>query len=229
MMSTYVILFSGGINDFANYPRYAADLSLLLVGLNGFPGLTPAGISILLGPGGGAFEYNGTAITAANSSRSMLEQTIANVAASASTNDRLLFFASNHGGQKVKGQNSSTLYCWGSETVLPNDLLQWFGAVRCQFQAFVFGQCYSGGFIDGMKMQNRAILTACSFDEVSWASSATSYKYDEFIYRVSEALVARTDTLTDIFLYAQKADLEKETPQFSDGGIGAISLWAPGT
>jgi hypothetical protein len=152
-------------------------------------------------------------------------QTRPNISAHSNIDDRLLFFTSNHGGQTVSGQSSSTLYCWGGEVVLPGDLSAWCAPIRSQLQAFVLGQCYAGGFIDALQMQNRAILTACTFNEVSWASSAMSAKYDEFVYRISEALAARAPTLRTIFTYAQKADQEKETPQFSDGGVGDVPLW----
>jgi hypothetical protein len=225
-MKTFAILFAGGINDFCNYARYPADLGAVLTSLGGFPGLSAASITVLSGAGGGAFKFDNVPITGGLASRNGLQGALATVAANAKAEDRFFFFSSNHGGQKVPGQNSSTLYCWNGETVTPEELAGWSQGIQGNFQAFVLGQCYSGGFVNALQTKKRAILTACSWSEVSWASTTMSARYDEFIYRIAEGFEGRAATLDALFAYAKKADVEKETPQYNDaGGIGGIALW----
>ena len=224
-MITHLVLFAGGINEFSNYARYPADLSLILSSLSGFAGLTSAQITVLSGPGGTDFQFDGNHFQSIVATKSELRNSIARIANTAVDNDRFLFVASNHGGQRVSGSSSSTLYCWQADTVTPAELRSWCSAVACSVQIFVMGQCYSGGFIEELSQQGRAIMTACTFNELSYASTANSERYDEFIYRIAEALVARAPTVGSVFQYAQNADREKETPQFSDGGLAARLLW----
>jgi hypothetical protein len=60
----------------------------------------------------------------------------------------------------------------------------------------------------------------------SWASHAMGSRYGEFLYRIAEGFEGRAPILNALLAYANGADLEEETPQFSDvSGIGEIALW----
>ena len=230
-MRTFVVLFAGGIDANNNYPRYSADLTLLLTAFAGYPGLDATSITVLAGDGGGAFQFGNVPVASVVAAdRNGLQNALNGVAVQATAGDRFFFFSSNHGGQTTPGQSSSTLYCWcggapAPDQILPVELANMSAAIQCGVQIFVHGQCYSGGFIAALQSPNRAILTACNWDEVSYASAAMSGTYDEFLYRIAEGLEARIATISDLFSYAKRNDLEKESPQFDGGAIGAISVW----
>ena len=225
-MTTFAIFFAGGGNRIWNHERYAEDFRAILTRLRGFPGLSADTIKVLSGEGGNPFQFEGTTIYGELANRENLRQALASVAARAGSPDRFFFFSSNHGGKEVPDQKSSSLICWGRERVTPKELANWSKDIRCNFQAFILGQCYSGGFIDDLQADKRAILAACDWDEVSWASRAMCLRCDEFMYRIAEGFEGLAPTLNALFAYAKKADLEREKPQFSDPGrIGDIALW----
>lgn len=225
-MKSFAILFAGGGSRSSYYRRYPNDLQLLLDTLVGFPGLDVSRVYVLCGPGGEAFTFDGSNLIASVAQLPELAAAMGAISKQAGPEDRLLMFASNHGGRDLSGRTASSyLHCWGPSRIYPAHLDMLCAAVACQFQVFVLGQCFAGGFVDPLKRANRAILTACTDTEYSYACASMSGNYDEFLFRVAEALHVKLYSIADVFDYARKADAAKETPQYYDGGIGAIPLW----
>lgn len=225
-MKTFLVLYAGGINDFANYSRYPADLQAVLTAAQGLPGLSPTSINILAGPGGASFSFGETSINALVADRATLEAVLREVSSSATGADRFLFVSSNHGGQVIKDQKSSTLYTWGGRTIVPNEFADWISKMSCEIQVYVLGQCYSGGFIEALSGPKKLVMTACDWDEVSYASTVMAAQYDEFVYNFANGLNARIPTWERLFAYAKINDKEKESPQYSDlGNIGGRPIW----
>lgn len=219
MPNVYVVLFSGGLNDYANFARYRRDLVRLGGAVLRLKNTDLSRVSVLHGPGGDDFQFPGhsTTVRSVVASRKNLQAELTRLATGATPADRVFFIASNHGGQDEE-KRRSTLWCWNNEAVLDDELAEWCRPWSTSAQCFVLGQCYSGGFIRPLARPGRCILTASAWDEPSYA--APDGIYDEFLMRVSEAFEARTTTLGAVFRYARAADTQPERPQFYSGGIG---------
>lgn len=92
--------------------------------------------------------------------------------------------------------------------------------IKSSAQIFLLGQCYSGGFIDKLEGRSRLVMTACDWNEVSYAT--VNGNYDEFLSHFCHALGRGAATFQEAFDYARKNDTRNETPQISD--IGGLSL-----
>lgn len=79
--------------------------------------------------------------------------------------DHLLVFIVGHGYK----DKASYISLWGNEDNLyPQELSDYVKDIKAGYITFVLGQCFSGGFIDALKADNRLILAACGKDEKSW-------------------------------------------------------------
>jgi hypothetical protein len=228
MSTTHVILFSGGINDFANYSRYAEDLRMMLKILEKKNGVSRESIQLLYGPGGQTFYYNGTPITASTASKKGLTDALTKLTIEARPDDHTIFISTNHGGQSTKDQASSYLWCWGADYLTSDEFASLCKNCKSNRQSYIFQQCFSGGFVPKLASTTRVILAACEWNEVSYASSEKDKSVDEFLFRISEAVQGKAQSggWRDIFDYARSHDKEKESPLFSDlGGWGHESVF----
>lgn len=112
------------------------------------------------------------------------------------TDDELFVFVTDHGGHNTLPIERSYIKLNpathnGGEKLFDNELATMVKDIECAQMIFVMGQCYSGGFIDDLvtaqinpaKCLNRAIYTACKFNQESWNEVwITGGKYDEFVY-----------------------------------------------
>lgn len=216
MSTLYVVLFAGCMNAPNEHPRYYNDLQLFGDIISTLPGVTSGSMTVMHSDGSPQFQFKGTGAAAVLPATSAcLLNAIGTLAANVSASDRFVFVASNHGGQNPAG---SYLWCWNEETVAASDFATACNAIGSKQQAYIFGQCHSGGFITPLAAPNRVILTGCAADEVTYSTSDDSY--DEFLLRVGQSLQAGTRRLGDVFAAAKAADTQKETPQLSD--VGAI-------
>ena len=114
--------------------------------------------------------------------------------------DHLLVFIVGH-GYKYK---ASYISLWGNEDNLyPQELSDYVKDIKAGYITFVLGQCFSGGFIDALKADNRLILAACGKDEKSW--TRPDIPYDEFVSLFTSAL-----SHVNIFDEEVDADYDKD-------------------
>src|ERR1700722_12435682 len=144
MSKLFVFLYSGGVNSTYNHSRYKNDLQRLGNDLVQKPGCSVATMTFMCADGTDQFLLNGHAGTVLAASRNNLQAGLATLAAAVAPEDRFIFVASNHGGQD---SGTSILYCWNEESVNVADFATWCAGIRSKRQVFIFGQCYSGGFL----------------------------------------------------------------------------------
>ncbi len=100
--------------------------------------------------------------------------------------DHLFIYVIDHGG-KEPHTGESYICLWGNEQLYPLHLNAWLtqltvGSINC-----VFGQCFSGGFIEPLKAPNRIIATACKENEYSW--STPDKTFDSFVHAWTTGLM----------------------------------------
>jgi hypothetical protein len=219
MSKLFVVLFAGGVNSSYSYPRYQNDLQRYGNLFATLPGVDGTTLTVMHADGTASFQFPNIAsptVLAATSSN--LTNALGTLASSIASTDRFVFVASNHGGK------GSTLWCWNEENITAANFAQACNNITSTQQAYIFGQCYSGGFITPLAANNRVILTGSTDQQVTYATS--DLKYDEFLLRVIESLEGGERCLGNVFTSAKAADTQNETPQFSDqGGLGSqVSL-----
>lgn len=219
MGRAFIVLFAGGINEMYNFKRYRNDLSLALEALSSLSNFSLTTTEILLGSGGDVFESLSSSVEAKSGSREALESAIARCAAEGTADDVFWLIASNHGGQIVKNSRNAKLYCWNEESVSDSELALWCSSLPMTYQIFVFGQCYSGGFIDNLESSSRVVIAASRWDQVSYAKS--DLQHDEFLFHFLTAIRDGAATLRSAYDSASAKDERDEEPQLSD--IGEIA------
>ena len=116
------------------------------------------------------------------------------------SSDHLLVFIVGHGYK----DRASYISLWGNEDKLyPQDLSDYVKDIKAGYITFVLGQCFSGGFIDALKADNRLLLAACGKDEKSW--TRPDIPYDEFVSLFTSAL-----SHVNIFDEEVDADYDKD-------------------
>ncbi|MEM9814803.1 MAG: C13 family peptidase [Cyanobacteria bacterium P01_D01_bin.6] len=215
------LLYAGGVNQGYNYPRYGMDLQLLGSSLLRLDGSSLDYLQFLYGPGNIQLDTSGGFVVAGDASKNSLTTALSDFTQTVSNEDIFVVVISNHGGPLKKGVFESKIWCWNEENISASDFASLCNAIPSKYQIFILGQCNSGGCIPALESQNRIILTACAWDEVSYASSAYAGQYDEFLLRVAEGFDASLKSIRDIFSYAKRSDREDESPQYSDlGNLG---------
>ena len=219
MKRLYLILFSGGMNETYNHPRYKNDITLALNAFAALNNFSPSRTIVLLGPGGDTIPLGNASVTATSGTRENLKAAVEQVASEATQEDLVIFLASNHGGFTVKGTRNAKLYCWNEDSVADSEFTSWFDKVTALRQVFIFGQCKSGGFIDNLEAPHRIIIAAARWDQNSWATQ--DLQYDEFLFHFINAVAQKNGTLRGCYDYAVQKDERPEEPQISDlGEIG---------
>jgi hypothetical protein len=159
------------------------------------------------------------------------------------SNDTLFLWTFDHGGQSG-GQ--STL-CLRGGNLLASNFNTLLNAIPYSQRAVFMQQCFSGGFIPGLKNSKTFISTACRSDEVARPADTENetyngkqYSHGEFNYHITTALnrlktsppggAIDADTNNDNFVASKEMhtwnvghESRPETPQGDDmGGIGSI-------
>jgi len=194
-------------------------LTLLLSVFSTFSGFDIGRVRVLCGDGTEKFSVGADTVSAEMATKKNLLSAITDMAAVADPKDAFLFLASNHGGPGPDGSKDVTLWCWKEEKLSASEFAEAVAAVRAVQQLYIFGQCYSGGFVDSLASKNRCIATACAFDEVSYANEDATL--DEFLSQVATGFQKQLTTFHEVFNFAAAADTQPENPQLSD--FGAIA------
>jgi hypothetical protein len=219
MSTLNVVLFAGCMSSEMNQPRFKNDLQIFGDFLSQRPGVSANSLIVLISDGSPGFTFKGIFNPRVQAAyKGLLLSTLQGIAQSAQPADRFIMVCSNHGG----GPNSMAyMYDRNQDQITAADVAQACSGIQAQRQAYIFGQCYSGGFIPGLASTNRVILTAADKSSVSFQT--TDEQHDEFLMRVAECLTDEQEyRLANVFAAAKDADTSKDTPQLSDpGGVGS--------
>ncbi|MDY6949869.1 MAG: C13 family peptidase [Thermodesulfobacteriota bacterium] len=108
--------------------------------------------------------------------------------------DILFIFTTDHGGSNDDypyDDPDSILYLWNTESITDVEFATEVNKVTTKATICIFEQCYSGGMIDDLKGENRVLMSASRFWELSY--SMGSFIYDEFSYYLTYALAHPPD------------------------------------
>lgn len=249
---TYAVILSGGIDKTANEEHYWNDCSFLYQTLRNRYNVPKENIKVIMSDGTDPAEDmltnehkyvsspldldgDGTPDIEYSATKENVEKVIKGLSQTLTDNDHLLLLVVDHGGYD-KQKKQSYICLWGEDKIYPNELNQCLSAGDAGFVSVIMGQCYSGGFIDALKGNNRIVATACAEDEKSY--SCEELPFDEFVYHFISALngydaegnaIQAEDasksvtTITDAISYAKEKDqyaegmfpYANETPTYS--------------
>jgi hypothetical protein len=206
------------MNATYNFRWYYNDLQRFGDFLSAMNGVDASTLTVLHSDGSPPFQFaNIPSPNVIAGTASALSSTLQSVAAAAVADDRFIFVASNHGG---RDGTASYLWCWDERPLSAPSFAQACSRIACQRQAFVFGQCNSGGFIPALARSNRVILTGA--DLAGSTNQSDGDRYTEFLLRVVESLENGERRFAAVFVAAKAADTKPERPQLSDpGSVGS--------
>jgi hypothetical protein len=218
MSKLFVVLFAGCMNQCNNKPRYRYDLLRFGDFFSTMNGVGVDTLTVLHTDGSPPFKFtNISSPSVLPGTSSDLSSTLRSIASAAAGIDRFVFVASNHGGADSTG---SYLWGWNEEPIKSASFAQACSRIACQRQAYIFGQCRSGGFIPALARPNRVILTGA--DQGSDTHPSSDGQYDEFLLRVAESLENGERRFAAVFAAAKAADTTGDRPELSDpGGVGS--------
>ena len=218
MSKLFVVLFAGCMDADHNFQRYANDLQLFGDFFSTTNGVDVGTLSVLHSDGSQSFRFSNIAFpNVSGGTAPSLATALQSVANAAAPTDRFVFVASNHGGVDSTG---SFLWCWDATKFSAASFAQICRRIACTRQAYIFGQCNSGGFIPGLAAPNRVILTGT--DQTGLTHPSGDDQHDEFLLRIVESLNKGERRFATAFNAAKAADTVGDRPQLSDsGGVGS--------
>ena len=255
--NTYAVILSGGMNKIANDVRYWNDCSFIYQTLRNRYGIPKKNIKVIMADGtdpaadmtdeNGEYssspldlDDDGVADIEYSATKTNVTKVIKEMASTMKDEDHLFLYVVDHGGYDPQ-KKQSYICLWGDERIYPDELSDCLNTGDAGYVTVLMGQCYSGGFVNALKGNNRIIATACGEDELSYGCE--DLPFDEFVYRWTSALngydafgnkaSVTTDTLPDgtlkpvtmvkAYEYARSQDMYtdgkfkygEETPQIS--------------
>lgn len=258
---TYAIILSGGYNLWNNHPRYWNDCAFIYKTLiqyykiskdRVFPlmsdGNDPGNDTYYMAPLLFGADYMTSQVPCSQdldldgdseadielaATKGNITELLSYLCSTMSPNDQLFIYVIDHGGLLPNGE--STICLWDEEEISQSELanlLQPLLDKSINITA-VFGQCFSGGFVNALNNIGCVAVSASSADESSYAMS--NLQYDEFVYWWTSALIETNPLATteetkkihsdlnndgyvsmgEAFEYARSQDAQDETPQYS--------------
>lgn len=195
---TYAIILSGGICPIANAERYWNDCSFIYQTLVNTYGVPKGNIYPIISdgndPGKDMMKPDGTFVSSpldldfdgqpdiyGNARRETVENALNELKLKMNDGDQLFFYVIDH-GSKGNAYKQSYINMWDYQELYDDEVANWTKPLvdKGVSANFVFGQCFSGGFVDELTKIGCVVATACNYDEYSYALS--SFPYDEFVY-----------------------------------------------
>ena len=219
--NTYAIILSGGMSKTANDIRYWNDCSFIYQTLRNRYGIPKKNIKVVMSDGtdpaddmtdeNGEYssspldlDDDGVADIEYSATKTNVTKAIKEMASTMKDEDHLFLYVVDHGGYDPQ-KKQSYICLWGDERLYPDELSGCLNTGDAGYVTVLMGQCYSGGFVNALKGNNRIIATACGEDELSYGCE--DLPFDEFVYRWTSAIngydvegnkiTAQTDTLPD--------------------------------
>ncbi len=213
----YAVILSGG-----NETRFRNDCAAFYSALKAIYGYTDDRIFVLVGDG----SNYGSVVNDYAATLSNISTVFTTLGSKITSNDRLVVFAMDHGGQN---SGNNVFMCLQNNELLPDFILaDEINKINASSITVIIGSCNSGGFTDNLSKDKRTIATACKYDESSY--STADNLYDEFNYHFISAILGKTPSgslvngdengdgkvsLREAFYYAKGHDATKEAPQYN--------------
>lgn len=218
--NTYAVILSGGLFPSANKARYWNDCSFIYQTLRNRYGVPKKNIKVIMSDGTDPapdlnledgdsiisspldLDEDGIADIEYAATKENVKSVIEELSSKMKDEDHLFLYVIDHGGyDKVRRQ--SYICLWNGEKLYPDELNEYLGHGDAGYVSVLMGQCFSGGFVETLKANNRVVMTACSDSEYTYACE--DIPFDEFVYHWTSAIsgydafgnkvVAETDTL----------------------------------
>lgn len=210
---SYALLISGGAEPSQNYSRYWGDVAMVYSTLRKKYGIPKSNITVCMSDGESSssdmyiigenrmisspldLDGDNVADVDYSATKSQIKSSLEALADKLTSNDQLFVFITDHGTigddgicYLVPWIGSSTSAISYSQLISSTEFASYVRNIVAPV-SFAMEFCYSGGFIDELKVQSdRVIATACSADETSSAfvlldaSENYSIKFDAFDY-----------------------------------------------
>lgn len=254
----YAIIISGGVNKKNNNFRYWNDCSLIYRILTKRYGLEKENVYVAISDGTNPnldmnlslsishprycsssldLDFDGeddTRFAATNMEIAMIFDELTD---RLTKDDHLFIYVIDHGNQGLNiktSQTESYICLWNEEELFVSDLREMIRPFRNKDVAVsaVFGQCYSGGFVEPLSSIGCVVAAACEENDVSYASN--SGQYDEFVLAWSTAMcgmdISGNNVVSDFngdgivsmeeaFRYASLVDKLDKHPKYSSDPV----------
>ena len=193
--NTYAVILSGGMNKIANDVRYWNDCSFIYKTLRNRYGIPKKNIKVIMADGtdpaadmtdeNGEYssspldlDDDGVADIEYSATKTNVTKAIKEMASTMKDEDHLFLYVVDHGGYDPQ-KKQSYICLWGDERIYPDELSDCLNTGDAGYVTVLMGQCYSGGFVNALKGNNRIIATACGEDELSYGCE--DLPFDEFV------------------------------------------------
>jgi hypothetical protein len=222
--TNYVVLFSGGVDADANYPRYYNNIKEMYQTLISHLNVRPENVYIIYADGtsSGVDRSDGinsdmsyaAGATVLSATKANLLNTLETLEAEIDGDDHFFFYSFDHGSgsQNMAGTTGEEELCGWGENIRDDELAPALEAIDGKHSTFVFTQCFAGGMIDDM-----GTLAAGSY-----AAAATNhYEYswgDGFADAYVEALKDGWRYTHSVFNQAKANDPYAIQTAYADNG-----------
>lgn len=243
--NTYAVIISGGVCKNSNYGRYWNNCSFIYQTLRNKYGIPKGNITLLMADGDNPaddmmktdwtgyqsspldLDFDGQSDLYLAATRNNVDSVFTSLSSTLSNNDHLFVYVIDHGGYD-SNLSESYICLWNNERLYANELETLIDSIEARSVNCVFGQCYSGGFVNVLSGNGRVIATACGERESSWA--CPDIPYDEFVYQWTcavneidkDSIAVHSDcdenkrvTMLEAFGYASANDRQSETPVYN--------------
>ena len=197
---TYAVILSGGINKDSNDETYWNDCSFIYQTLRHHYGVPKENMKVIMSDGKDPgldmktcdneyisspldLDEDGVDDVEYAATKENVRKVFEDLASKLTEEDHLFLYVIDHGGIKNK---KAYICLWNDETLYPDELNESLNAVNAGYISILMGQCYSGGFVEPLKADNRIIMAACGENEMSFGCE--ELPFDEFVYHWTSAM-----------------------------------------
>lgn len=201
--NTYAVILSGGKNKNSNNARYWNDCSFIYQTLTKKYRVPKGNVKVLMSDGtdpavdmcrevGDPYisspldlDDDGNPEIEYSATKTNLRRVFSELSNELGDEDHLFVYVIDHGGYDYQ-KKSSYICLWNDEKLYPEELDSYLDGCEAGYISFVMGQCYSGGFVEPLRADNRLVMAACSADDLSYGCE--DLPFDEFVYHWTSAV-----------------------------------------
>lgn len=201
--NTYAVILSGGKNKNSNNARYWNDCSFIYQTLTKKYRVPKGNVKVLMSDGtdpavdmcrevGDPYisspldlDDDGNPEIEYSATKANLRRVFSELSNELGDEDHLFVYVIDHGGYDYQ-KKSSYICLWNDEKLYPEELNSYLDGCEAGYISFVMGQCYSGGFVEPLRADNRLVMAACSADDLSYGCE--DLPFDEFVYHWTSAV-----------------------------------------
>lgn len=201
--NTYAVILSGGKNKNSNNARYWNDCSFIYQTLTKKYRVPKGNVKVLMSDGtdpavdmcrevGDPYisspldlDDDGNPEIEYSATKANLRRVFSELSNELGDEDHLFVYVIDHGGYDYQ-KKSSYICLWNDEKLYPEELDSYLDGCEAGYISFVMGQCYSGGFVEPLRADNRLVMAACSADDLSYGCE--DIPFDEFVYHWTSAV-----------------------------------------